>query len=67
VPGQDPIIGKTNIAAPVMTGTDPENPVIPLNLPNEVDQWVVSRGGEYFFSPSIPALENTFALAAERY
>ena len=26
-------------------------------------EWVQSRGGEYFFTPSIPALKKTFALA----
>jgi hypothetical protein len=64
VPGLDPIIGQSNDANPVMTGIDPKNPVTPLSLPDEAKQWVVSKGGEYFFSPSIPALENTFALAA---
>jgi hypothetical protein len=63
VPGQDPIIGQTNDANPVMTGTDPKNTVTQLSLPDEAKQWVVSKGGEYFFSPSIPALRDTFALA----
>ena len=64
VPGQDPIIGQTSDAAPVLIGIDPKSQVSPLSIPDEKNQWVVSKGGEYFFSPSIPALKDTIALAA---
>jgi len=48
-----------------MSGVDPKNQSKELGLPN----WVVSRGGEYFFSPSISALRDVFSRsdgAAER-
>lgn len=41
------------------TTTDPNDPNANFNLPVE---WVISKGGEYFFSPSISALRDTFAL-----
>ena len=42
-----------------MAGTDPKSQSTELPLPRE---WVVPKGGEYFFSPSIPALKGSFAL-----
>lgn len=58
-PGFDPIIGQAADggvrAVDLQNGDDPAGKV---NLPVE---WVVSRGGEYFFSPSIPALRDAFA------
>lgn len=59
-PGFDAIIGQTTEDLPprVLSGTDPKNPAPELTL-NQ--QWVVTRGGEYFFSPSIPALRERFA------
>ena len=42
-----------------MIGTNPSSQSTSLTLPT----WVVPKGGEYFFSPSIPALKETFALA----
>ncbi|KAI0077314.1 peroxidase TAP [Panus rudis PR-1116 ss-1] len=60
-PGFDPIIGQVTSGTRSITGTDPNAQTTPLPLPAE---WVVSKGGEYFFSPSIPALRTTFALAA---
>jgi hypothetical protein len=60
-PGFDAIIGQitTDLPPRVLSGTDPKNqaPFLTLN-----EQWVVTRGGEYFFSPSISALRETFAL-----
>lgn len=60
-PGFDPIVGQMTADLPprVLSGADPNNqaPFLTLN-----EQWVVSRGGGYFFSPSIPALRETFAL-----
>ncbi|KAI1339968.1 Dyp-type peroxidase [Xylariaceae sp. FL0016] len=57
-PGIDPIIG---VGTPrQMVGTDPD----PKLSDQELDftaEWVVSRGGGYFFSPSIPALKSKFA------
>ena len=46
-----------------MVGTDPKSQSTELPLPRE---WVVPKGGEYFFSPSIPALKGTFALAESK-
>ena len=43
-----------------MTGAFASNTSQPLNL---LAQWVNSKGGEYFFSPSIPTLKNVFAKA----
>ncbi|KAJ2971030.1 hypothetical protein NUW58_g9531 [Xylaria curta] len=57
-PGIDPIIG---VGTPrEMVGASPD----PLKANEKLDfmaKWVIPRGGEYFFSPSIPALKNTFA------
>ena len=62
-PGFDPIIGQagSNITSRSLVGTDPNNQSASLSLATE---WVVPKGGEYFFSPSIPALKSTFALSA---
>ena len=62
VPGFDPIIGQASgdPGARVMGGTNPQNATQNLPLPAE---WVVSKGGEYFFAPSISALKSTFASA----
>lgn len=63
-PGLDPIIGQTNADGPRTTfGIQPSNQDSATTLPTE---WVVPKGGEYFFTPSIPALKNTFALADEK-
>ncbi|KAI0782337.1 DyP-type peroxidase [Abortiporus biennis] len=61
-PGLDPIIGQSNTDPTLreMVGSDPNNPTNELKFPQE---WVVPRGGEYFFSPSIPALRDTIAEA----
>ena len=62
VPGFDPIIGQDNTGvARSLTGTNPSNQTASLNL---TTNWVVPKGGEYFFSPSVPALKETFALSA---
>ena len=45
-----------------MTGTDSSDPAKstpPMPL------WVLSKGGEYFFAPSIPALKTAFAGQSE--
>lgn len=42
-----------------MTGADPQNLSEPFPL--GFDVWVVPKGGEYFFSPSIAVLRDTFA------
>ncbi|KAK7678571.1 hypothetical protein QCA50_018443 [Cerrena zonata] len=61
VPGFDPIIGQAaDPASRIMGGTNPQNATANLGLPAE---WVVSKGGEYFFAPSISALKTTFATA----
>jgi hypothetical protein len=54
----DPIIGQAGGGAlRSMSGTIPDQPLIDLALP----EFVVPRGGEYFFSPSISALRDTLA------
>ena len=57
-PGFDPIIGQADNAARTMVGFDPKAQANTLNLTNE---WVISRGGEYFFVPSITALMEVIA------
>ncbi|KAK7678568.1 hypothetical protein QCA50_018440 [Cerrena zonata] len=62
-PGFDPIIGQApdpNSRVRVVGGTNPQNATANLSLPTD---WVVSKGGEYFFAPSISALKTTFATA----
>jgi len=60
-PGFDPIIGQAaDPTSRTITGVDPNAQTTTLALPTE---WVIPKGGEYFFSPSIPALKSTFAKA----
>ncbi|KAH6653049.1 peroxidase TAP [Truncatella angustata] len=62
VPGFDPLIGvPLDNSQRDILGSDPKDLTLPLKL--EAD-WVVSRGGEYFFSPSISALKGIFAKKA---
>lgn len=63
-PGFDPLIGQVdntihNEGPRAMTGADPQNVANSLSLGFQV--WVVPKGGEYFFSPSISTLRDTFA------
>lgn len=62
-PGFDPLIGQVvdsdNIGNRTMTGADPAKTAESLDL--SAQTWVVSKGGEYFFSPSISVLRDTFA------
>ncbi|KAK0118713.1 hypothetical protein ONS96_011801 [Cadophora gregata f. sp. sojae] len=64
-PGFDPIIGAAHFNKPEpsrqMVGFDAEDQGKSLDLS---DEWVIAKGGEYFFSPSISALQETFAQAA---
>ncbi|KAH8164444.1 dyp-type peroxidase [Xylaria polymorpha] len=57
-PGIDPIIGVGEPRS--MVGASPD-----LAASNQTldfgAKWVIPRGGEYFFSPSIPALKSRFA------
>jgi len=55
LPGFDPIIGQVNGKPRETLGTTDGSQ---LTLPRD---FVVSRGGEYFFSPSIDALNTTFS------
>ncbi|PIL30378.1 hypothetical protein GSI_07563 [Ganoderma sinense ZZ0214-1] len=62
-PGFDPVIGQNgadSVRLRSMTGVHPDNTGESFPLPAD---WVVPKGGEYFFSPSISALRSTFALA----
>ncbi|KAI1367925.1 hypothetical protein F5Y08DRAFT_336199 [Xylaria arbuscula] len=60
-PGIDPIIGvATDGLAREMVGASPDIAGSNTEL-NFGARWVISRGGEYFFSPSISALKDTFA------
>ncbi|KAJ7589975.1 DyP-type peroxidase [Mycena floridula] len=52
-PGFDPIIGANEGAARPVTGLDPNSADGTITLQTD---FVVSRGGEYFFSPPISAL-----------
>lgn len=68
MPGFDPLIGQVdntvhNEGPRNMTGADPVNVANSLDLGFQV--WVVPKGGEYFFSPSISVLRDTFAKKGE--
>ncbi|KAG9086724.1 hypothetical protein FRC07_013004, partial [Ceratobasidium sp. 392] len=54
-PGFDPIVGQANGQSRGTLGTN-SGPQLTL-----LQDFVVSRGGEYFFSPSISALKTVFA------
>jgi hypothetical protein len=56
-PGVDPLIGtpKDKAQRSIM-GANPNKLDDVTDLKDK--EWVVSRGGEYFFSPSIAALKN---------
>lgn len=55
VPGLDPIVGQGNIIK--LSGVHPDDPGQEAVLP----KFVVPKGGEYFFSPSLEALRETLA------
>ncbi|EJD50483.1 DyP-type peroxidase [Auricularia subglabra TFB-10046 SS5] len=52
-PGFDVIIGQNKSAVRTTVGLDVNKPTASISVPQ---QFVVSRGGEYFFSPPISAL-----------
>ncbi|KIK63491.1 hypothetical protein GYMLUDRAFT_241961 [Collybiopsis luxurians FD-317 M1] len=57
--GQDPIIGVAGNDGPrSVGGLDPLNSSKDITLTQD---FVVSRGGEYFFSPSLSAIQNTLS------
>jgi Dyp-type peroxidase family len=58
-PGFDPIIGQNNGAARTMNGFNVNDASQNLNLPMN---FVVSRGGEYFFSPSLSAIHDVLSV-----
>ena len=57
-PGFDPIIGANAGQPRFVHGLDPTNSSRSITL---VTDFVESRGGEYFFSPSISALATVFS------
>jgi hypothetical protein len=57
-PGFDPIIGQIHGEVRDMTGADDDKTEVALSLDR---QWVQSKGGEYFFSPSIEALNGVIS------
>jgi hypothetical protein len=57
-PGLDAIIGMGPNRS--LVGIDPADATKSLSLDAN---WVIPKGGEYFFSPSISAITNTFAQA----
>jgi len=57
--GVDPIIGALAGAERNITGLDP---AVPSEVTSLVIDFVVSRGGEYFFSPSLDAILNTLSV-----
>ncbi|KAJ6537953.1 DyP-type peroxidase [Mycena capillaripes] len=59
VVGFDPIIGANQGAPRPVNGLDPTDAARNFTL---VIDFVVSRGGEYFFSPSISAIANTLSV-----
>ncbi|KAJ7192911.1 fungal peroxidase [Mycena pura] len=59
--GVDPIIGELACAQRVISGLDPTDSTKTLTLPN----FVISRGGEYFFTPSLSAISGTLAVQQE--
>jgi hypothetical protein len=56
-PGVDPILGQGPDRDKI-TGYNPNRPTDPLELTGE---WIIPRGGEYFFSPSLKALKERIA------
>lgn len=71
ISGLDPIIGQKNVDSAALAfdptkddhvdiGSFPGEETTPLTIPRE---FVVSRGGEYFFSPSLETLQAKFSLA----
>ncbi|KAH9941342.1 peroxidase TAP [Amylocystis lapponica] len=64
-PGYDPIVGQaSDPTSRTMSGANPDAQSTELPLPM---QWVVPKGGEYFFSPSISALQHTLGLATRAH
>ncbi|KAJ7636939.1 fungal peroxidase [Roridomyces roridus] len=57
--GYDPIVGADAGAPRVVTGLDPTNSTKSLTLPID---FIVSRGGEYFFAPSLSAINTTLSV-----
>jgi Dyp-type peroxidase family len=56
LPGLDPLIGQ---GKRTMIGLDPNHPLKPIDF----GVFIVPKGGEYFFSPSISGLKDTIAKA----
>ncbi|KIK54200.1 hypothetical protein GYMLUDRAFT_1024286 [Collybiopsis luxurians FD-317 M1] len=57
--GQDPIIGIAPEDGPrSVGGLDPLDPTRDITMNQD---FVISRGGEYFFSPSLSAIQNTLS------
>ena len=59
MPGFDPIIGAAGAGQRTVNGLVVGQPKVDTLL----NRWVVARGGEYFFVPSISTLKDVFAKA----
>ena len=57
--GFDPLIGQDGNTPRTMAGADPLNPDKQFNLGS--NRFVVPKGGEYFFSPSISTIRDVLA------
>ena len=64
-PGIDPIVGQRLSHHPARSLGLPDSNV-PSTTRIAPEKWVVHRGGEYFFSPSIDALE-TYLTGEDDY
>ncbi|KAF2722845.1 Dyp-type peroxidase [Polychaeton citri CBS 116435] len=63
--GLDAIMGQSNTEKTVdMKGLFPQDANRPLPL-NGINRFVIPKGGEYFFSPSIPALNTALSDVAK--
>ncbi|KAG9247919.1 DyP-type peroxidase [Calycina marina] len=64
--GFDTIVGVSPAGVPrTMVGADPDDAATSLDL--TTDLFVVPRGGDYFFAPSVSAIRDTLGQAAQNF